>query len=466
MFAVYLVAALVLSMYLARNTRRKLFGFLLLVWILAQPVITYQFSISIPVINIDLQANRIMLLFLAMYMFFVPPIHAETGLKSTDKSEVNKPFSLIELGKTVTAPMASQRIERYMYSYLVIVTLSVLVNIFNIGRQEVITIPLEIITFILMYKASIRYVDEALMRAILNAIVVLCLVGVCISFVQYGVDSDFMRTTGARVAFGDISRASGIFSQEYDFGAFQVLGAITILLRFKGSAYVYVLVSFVVASIMLTFHRMDIITLMMCLLIYTWYFTSATKKIMVMFLAGVLSLSIVVFLPFLTGSVGDTSFAKTASGRLQQNTVSGRFDQYGVALNAIFTNYRNIVGMGSYTNKRYDDLMISNGHLNITKDGQRYGYRMHNGYLEVGILYGFMAMFVFMTILIKMLFYFKKMGLHAEPVAMLPFFAILIWMFVNLSNGLSSFNIYYSLMCAVLTGVFVGAHQKNLIKRK
>lgn len=446
MFNLYLLFAGVVSLYLTRKVRCRLFGFALVFWMLAQPVLTYRFPITIPGIHIDLQANRIMLLFLSVYMFFVPRLQIEE--------------SAVPLQKKLP------RFEFFFYTYLILVIISLVVNITNIRAVEAITVPLEIITFILMYKSTRNYMDTALFNSILNALIILCVTGALIAFFQYAVNPDIMRTTQARVAYGDIWRASGIFSQEYDFGTIQALGITAILLRYRGKMISYILLSFCAASVLLTFHRMDIIIMMICFILYFWYLTSATKKTIVLSSLVLFSVIILVILPYVSSSLSNTTFSKTAEGRLQQNTITGRFSQYEVAIRTIFTNYRRPVGFGSYTNPSYDRFMIATGHGHITEDGSIHGYRIHNGFLEVGVLYGLPAMCMFTLIMIKMLIYFKRMKFNAAPLTLLPMFAIIIWMFSNFSNGLSSYNIYFSLMCAVISGMFVGAYRNGVVKNE
>jgi hypothetical protein len=161
-----------------------------------------------------------------------------------------------------------------------------------------------------------------------------------------------------------------------------------------------------------------------------------------------------VFFKIIEGDINNTEFVKE---RLKQDTVSGRFEQYKLILQSIANFFW--VGMGDYTNKDYFKFMEKAGMVYTvnanTEAWHRVPYTVHNGYLEVCALYGAFAMTTFITFLYTMLKYLKKFVTTGLPYAMAPFFALLIWMLANISNGVSQFGLYFVLLIGLLAGSMI-----------
>jgi hypothetical protein len=130
------------------------------------------------------------------------------------------------------------------------------------------------------------------------------------------------------------------------------------------------------------------------------------------------------------------------------------------------------LGVGDYENPAYADLMKKNNMMESINPGTPYWYqipyRVHNGYLEVGILHGPFAMGIFIAMMFSMLWYFKKRITAESPYSIVPFFAVLIWMLSNISNGVSNFAVYYAVLISLLSGAAMarygsGANRKNIM---
>ncbi len=439
-YIVYTVAALALALILAFRTDRKYLGFVLTFWILAQPVLEFGFTIHLP--GFDLTPNRVLLLVLLAYFLF----STLTGAKAA---------------KNRNAPNPRVPFEKYLYIYLALVVLSLAFNFGKIRPQDIIVVPLHIATFIVAYLVTKKFATQKVLEAIITAVIVLTVVGAAISFIQFGVDNAFLRTGDVRIAFGQATRATGIFSQEYDFGAVQAMGLMTAFIRFRGTIMAYILVPILALSVVLTFHRLDILIVFVCLGTYFLFFTDAARKAVTAAMLVFGAIVMAAALPLIGMVLQKSTVVTTLEGRIGQDTVTGRLAQYEVAAKHIFTDYT-LLGMGTYENPAYDELMKEHGMVHYDEDGRTLiGFRLHNGYLEVGILRGVLAMFVFTAFLVSMLRYFTKRNFRGARYSSLPVFVVLIYMLINLSNGMSSFNFYIAVLCALLTGSFVVYHIRN-----
>jgi len=286
---------------------------------------------------------------------------------------------------------------------------------------------------------------------------ILAVINALVAIVQITVDSTFLKYGPPRLAFGNVVRASGIFQAEYELGYCQILAIIITLQRYRGMVRRYFLIPLLTISVLLTFHRLDFIILNLCLIIYTGLFSSSTRKVMVSLVIGLVALSTTTIYWVVAPMIKTSSFVQQ---RLQEDTVSGRLAQYQLILTTLaeFTDVT-FFGLGDYDNKAYDILMKKRNLVHTIHEGDKTyskGSVVHNGFLAVGILHGALAMTFFTAFLFSMLFYFKKKISRATPNTIVSFFAVLIWILCNLSNGMNSFDAYFPLMVALLSGAGVG----------
>jgi hypothetical protein len=427
-YILYVIAALVAAFLLSAKTDRKALSFLLIFWILTQPILNTVLLIQTPGLGFDFQPNRILLLLLVPYLFF-----AGIGGRGTIK---RPPF------------------EKYIYIYLGIVFISLVFNFGIIRKQNLAVVPLEILTFLVVYTAAKRHATESFFESIINAIILMAVASALISLIQIGINSEFLKTGDPRIAFGNVVRSTGIFQSEYELGYFQILAIMISMFKLKGSAWRFRLILLLLASLLTTFHRLDLLILMACLASYVWFFGKPSQKVAsygaVVFAIFVVAASYVILEPL----IGKSEFVLQ---RLQEDTVSGRFKQYGVILQAL-PDFA-FVGMGDYTSKAYYALMEKAHMVRAIEGGtanwHREAYVVHNGYLEVAALYGAFAMTAFFALLISMLRYFKKINHIKFRYSIVPFYAVLIWMLANISNGVSTFRIYFVLLLAILAGSMI-----------
>jgi len=432
-YILYVVAALMAAGLLAKKTDRKILSFILIFWLFAQPVLNTVLLIHTPGLGFDFQPNRILLIALLLYMFFVGMLGL--GAQSRSGAIRRPPF------------------EKYIYIYLMLIFASLVFNFSYIRAQTVATVPLEILTFVLLYLVAKKYVTESVFEAIISAIILMAVVSAVIALVQIGIDSSFLKTGDPRRAFGNVVRSSATFQAEYELGYFQILAIMVAMVRFKGSLWRYPLIALFAASLFVTFHRLDILILLVCLSTYGLISGKGGQKIAS--LVAMIFIIILVVLSYLAleSVIGNTAFVKE---RVKEDTVSGRLEQYKVIIQSL-PDFP--FGMGDYTSKAYYDLMNKNQMMETiyagTADWTRRPYQVHNGYLEVGALYGGVAMVIYMLLLFSMLGYFKKRVSMGFPYSIVPFYAVFIWVLSNISNPVSAMRMYFVLLMAMLCGSFL-----------
>ncbi len=435
-YSIYVLFSACVALFLAVQTDRKLLSFVLILWILAQPVINSKFVIPLPGLPFELQPNRLLLLFSLLYVIWG---------KLLDNAKT----------KGLTPPF-----DKYIIIYFFLVIISVVANSDVIqAKKEIFAAPLEIITFYLVYTLTKSHVTEKVFQALIKAIIFLAVISSIIAFIQFTADTNFFRVGDLRPAFGDKLRSTGIFQSEYDQGYFQILATIVILIHYQSKWLKTILVLMISTSVVLTFHRMDMIILYACLVSYYTFFSGKKLSILAIILSILLPIMVLVSYDIYQ-STGNQSAA--VEERLKQDTVTGRFQQYELVWETM-SDYP--LGMGSYTNQTYMDLMLKYGMTEWRPDERGvhkpYPLGVHNGYLATGILYGFMAMTVFMLLVVSMLRYFKKTISPSLKYSLVGFYMLVIYVLANLSNSISIFRAYYVLLMAIICGSLIALSRRE-----
>lgn len=438
-FLVYLAVAVIVALILSRKTDRVLLSFVFVCWMLTQPVINAFFVYKLPGLNFDLRLNR--LLFFFAFTYILSGSVLGRAYAYAPATAIRRPF-----------------FEKYFYIYAAAIALAIALNYSAISSAALIATPLEIVTFIMVYTAAKRYATASVLESILKAALILSVFSAFVAIVQFGVDPLFMRTGEAKAAFGETLRAFGIFQFDGEFGTFQILSLVVVLLRFKG-ALRFTLVVLLLLSIFVTFHRLSYLTLFVCLMVYSVFFSKQkTGAILLIMIPLVLALSYSVYKSMHTGSIA-------VEQRLGQDTVSGRIEQYKVTLDAIKNHP---LGLGSYENPTYVKLMLEHDMVQWLPDSQNRSHpealEVHNGYLDVGIKYGVLGVATFVALMVSMLRYFKKRVTSQSRYSIVPFFAVLIWMMSNTTQTNSNFRGYFLVLMAIICGSFVAQYRSRAVE--
>jgi len=439
LYGAYVFAASITALVLAKKTDNKSLSFLLIFWIFTQPIFNTVLLIKTPGIGFDLQPTRILFLSLTAYYIY--------KTLTTNKVIRN------------VAHLKNPSYEKYIYIYLILVILSLLFNYDNIRLKAVAAIPLDIFSFIIVYLVAKKYVTESMFEAIVNAMLIMATASAMIAFVQIGIDSSFLKTCADRIAFGNVVRASATFQAEYELGYFQILSTIIAMIKFRGSWWRFAIVPLFVISLLFTFHRLDIIILLICLFIYVLIFGKLRHRLAS---TGVFIFSVILILT--TFFAFEDQLAKSAfvKGRVTEDTLTGRLEQYKVILQTLPDHL--VVGMGDYSSKSYYALMEKHkmvySMLGGTEKWYQVAYDVHNGYLAVGIYYGVLAMVMFIAFLLSVLRYFKNSMTEEMRYSAVPLFAVLIWILANMTNGVTSFRMYSIMLYAILFGSAISLQQR------
>jgi O-antigen ligase len=227
-------------------------------------------------------------------------------------------------------------------------------------------------------------------------------------------------------------------------------------IRYKGSKWLYFVLPLLAVSVVLTFHRLDLIILAICAGSYIYFFGNSTQRIFATLGILVASTIVIVSLILAQGK------SELVEERLKADTWTLRMNQYA----AIAGNLpAKPLGFGDYENPAFARFSGKHGLLDSYTD--RYGnwynrpYYVHNGYFEVAAMYGVPAMVAFVALLVSLFRYFKRLA-RSDFMFLIPVYATLIWMLANLTNGITAFRIYYIVLYGLLAGSFVAIRSSTL----
>lgn len=435
----YVMFTFVMAIILANKTDKKFFAFIVIFWLLAQPVLNAYYIIKLSWLPFDFQPNRILFLFLLSYF-------------ALNMTSVGQTRAYRKQNKPDFIP--------YLVAYVVLVIIAMLVNTNTLPLKRLVAIPLESLTFLLLLLFIRDIITEKLMRSFLYAIVLMAVINAVIALYQIGFDIFFLRTGPPRQAFAGLYRSYGVFPTEYILGGLQVITIFIVATFFKKNSFKYPVIILLIVSIITTFHRLDLLITMICGLVYV---SKYAKKRLSGPLLMVLSLGTAATIPayIVYKSMGGES--KFVSERLADDTVTGRFKQFIIVLKNM---PRHPLGLGSYDHPAYQNLMIKN---HMTKsvalpDGTRHavGLGVHNGFLGAGIQYGILAMIIFSVLLWKMFHYFRKRATRDYPISIIPLFAVAVWVLSNVSNGVIVFSSYNVMLIALIGGAFIGMFEQGI----
>lgn len=433
----YMAITVLVAFYLARKTERFWFSFVLLLWLLGQPVLDAYYVIELGFF--DLQPNRLLLLFLCAAL---PYVYSKK----------------IGYSAPVAGERSSPSYEIYLAILVGLIIVAMAVNWNALPPKKLVAIPLEPITLLLLYHFVKRIVTPKFLNAVLTAIIVMAIGNALIAFAQV-IDPLFLRTGPLRIAFGNLWRAYGAFSSEYILGAFQIVGLFTLITHVKKNSLKMIFVPLIIGSVVLTFHRLDLIILLICGVLYFSKFASKQVSLAGNFVLVIILLAAVPAYTVLTGGQ-----SQLVDERLTEDTITGRIQQFKLAVTLL---PKHPLGFGSESHPEYQEAMISAGHFMGMIDArgryQKVGLVVHNGYLGVGIKYGIVAMIVFTLIIWKMGRYFYTHSRKTEPITIIPFIAVLVWGLSNLTNGIIEFRTYNVMIVALIAGLFSGAYGKGLL---
>jgi len=436
----YLLFAGALSFGLALRTKNKPFVFLLIFWLLSQPVLSSAaYIVSVPGIIFDFHLNRIYL-FLFGILIVLKLI-----------SRKNKPF--------FSDNFQFHPHEKWLLLYIMSVIISLAINyIFsNIGLKKTIVIFSSQMYFVVFYFATKLWIDGKDFKIFVNTLIFFSVFSALLVFFHLFISKEIFWFGSHRIAFSDIYRAKSIFHTEYTMAFFHI--SVIVLLLVMDHPHRRILVSINVLPVLLSFHRLSIIALLVILGYYA--FAIRRKRLILLFAASISFGLILMFWLNSLFSVYELSrFTETSfySERLTLKNFYGRIAQ---GHNAIFIMYERLFGVGTYDSDiylRYADG-IGQVYLKPVYDTDAdeiiglkpYGHIVHNGFLAAGAKYGIVGMVSFTIFCLStFLIFHKRHEIFQMKKYLMPASLALLWIFFNISQDFSDLWYYHALLYAVL----------------
>lgn len=440
-FIVYIVLSLIAAIVLSRKADKKLIAFIFVFWILGQPILTDKCTIDLPGFAFNLSPNRI-LLFIVTFLLYLGWF-----VKGDRRTSCPKPFP---------------KFEFFLYTYCVLVCISLVIHHHRIPLKDIIVIPAEILLFIVVYHFLKREITPSVREAIIRAVVLVSIVVAAIAVYQILVDSSFMVICSPRMAFGRFIRSTSIFPGEYEVGYLLVFSSIVVLVRYRQGIISYSILLLLFIGLITTFHRLVWIIYVVCMLIYLCF--CSTRAVAAGAICFFILVCLIALSYFILPDTFDDAFEKKGvreftEGRLLEDTLTGRLNQYRVGIKAI---PKHPFGVGGYNSTDYHNLMGRNYH--ITRRGK--AGVIHNGYIATSIYYGFVAMCCLLGMHVLMLSHFWKKIDYSNLETVYPFFIVLIVVLANACNDWSSFKPYFVILTGIITGSFVSLKHSKSNDRK
>lgn len=421
-YIIYVLFALLISYLYSKNTTSFAYSFLIIFFILAQPVILGKYAYKLPVLDFDLTINRLYLILFAIMLL-------STKQSSNFKNQSYK----------------SPKFIIYISILTFSIVLSLLVNIDEIYLKYVLALLTDTLTFGLFILTAKRFSDITVITAVCKSIILMMIISTLLQFPQFVGYGFFNIVDYELEAFSGFHRAMGLFHYEYQNGYMLNLALVIVYLMYGKIAIL--LAPLYSTGLFLAFQRMNMI-----IAIFNFMIVKTLQKKFIVTFAGIIILSIIISL-LLTSDFLKPSSQLSQDFNLNRafvnNTVSGRFTQYYEVARAIFSNP---FGFGSELNsKRYYNLMRKIN--SIKSDGTP--LLVHNGYLQLGIKFGIIPMLIYSFFVLRSLVYFyNKYRFFNNQIYIIPFCCLLILLIGNMSNGIYDFSFHYSLVVATIIGLF------------
>ena len=338
--------------------------------------------------------------------------------------------------------------ETMLFAYVILLTLSVLVNISNIGVPEGLKTILDAVAFLVLIVALRIMADKPSYNVIGKSIIIGAVVSSAVSIFQLFIDPYFLRIGDNRGAFGTLLRSNGIFSTEYFNSYYLIIAIIWTFISVKNNVLKILLVTLFSLGVISSFQRMSWIILALVIITYFTYI----KKVAIekMLLTGLTCLAILLsFSIFYYQDIMNSSLVKE---RLS-DSVDGRKGYYSMVLDNI--GKKPILGYGNLKNEVYYVNL-----LRITGDRERATAEdgdLHSGYFSALFLYGIPAFVCFVLFVILSVSYYSK-AYKKNIYFIVPLLVSIIYMLGNLTNTFL-FLKYLSVLYAIHIGIGMGINK-------
>jgi hypothetical protein len=446
----YIIAAATLILTLTLAAERKVYVFLILVWLLMYPIMARpEYTISIGVLGFDIQPIRFLFLVLGPIVFFQLYDIARSRAHNID-DKVPK--------------IETNAIQKWMVIYILFVIIALLLNIKTVGQQQGIVGITNTSVFLLMFLTAKWFITPRDFNLLTKAIILFAIFSAVVGLVQFFIKPDFFRVGVTRAAFGEFSRANGLFANEYEQGFFLIISLFLGLSTYKNIIFSLLFTLLMVAGVFVTMHRLGWVVLLVASGLYIGYFAQKNLRILIAIAMSIcIIFSVLWMLPwdrilhyqFIAGFIRQ---------RLSSDTLTGRIQYYKFGL-GIIKGYP--FGIGSYYTNFYNQAAFQKGmpleRLDSSRPGSLsslVGYIIHDGVLSAGILYGIPGMTAFMGFLVVSINWFIK-RLKGGVEYLFPLIVSVVFLLYNTTQDFSNLGTQVGVFYALVLGYFVSKNSTN-----
>lgn len=442
LFTGYLLIALIITAYLTKKskTEYRLITFIMIFWIFAGSLLSQdQYIFKIKGLFFELQADRIILLIFTIYYIILWSSHRKQNIN--EEKTINPLF------------------EKFLLLFLILYLFSNIMHLRDVLTiKDLIASYTRLFSFPIIYLIIKKTVDEGMVKSLITALLMVCIISSFVGIYQFLVDPEFFRYGSGFLAFTGKVRANGIFRAEYVQGCYLISGLAVVLTILKNKVIKFTLFTLFLLAIIFTFHRASwIITLT---ILFLYIFKIIRLKIwQFIFVSPVFITFILLLMKFSPSFFTNLEDKPVVTEGIMRDTVTGRFALYNMAFSEI-PKYL-LFGVGSPKSEiYYHSVMRAIGSEDVAT-GLQGG--IHNLYIQTAFFFGLPTAIIFTIFIILIVLYFWKKAIPENKTYFIPLAMIMAFMMINLSN---MFYLYteYGLLLAIFLGMFIGLKQPDAAK--
>jgi O-antigen ligase len=359
-------------------------------------------------------------------------------------------------------PLRIRAFEIAMIGYIVVVVFAVGLNIGSMGLRTAIADITNSIAFIVVYFCAKKFMKTEDFNLLIIGILAFAVMSAIVAVYQFFVNPDFFRLGVSREAFLSYFRSNGLFSYEYDQGAFLVISIILAAsMKFRWWIKVSLMAIFS-AGIFLTMHRLSWVALIVALgLIWFFYFRKNLLTYIFVPLILIFVAIVALYLPWSQLAIGRFG-SELIRERILSDTVTTRVAQYKISFELI-KEYP--LGMGGYLTSAYNQTALNLGvpAQFVNAYGKKSALIIHNGFLTAGVLFGILGLILFSLFIFTSIFEFLRNSFR-EGKNWYPLLMIMItFLIFNLTNDFSFLGNQIGITLAWLIGGYISVNNPNLI---
>jgi hypothetical protein len=384
-FILYLIFAIICFIYFVANSKGKIYVGLILFWLFSMPFL-YKHSIRIPVLNFDLNATRALFIGMTVVVFLL----------------------LMSKGK---AKLRIKSFELWIIVLIFSVLLAETINFSAIGLQKYISDISYVLTFGMVYFVlRENLTQEHDINILKRAFLVFGVASSLVAFTQFLISPEILRIGVTRNAFGEYSRANGLFPGEFDLGFFLIIALAINWPMIKPKKLPYFFIALFGLAVFFTMHRISwfVYTISVIALFLASILVDRKKaKIIVpLMLLLVILLIVAIAIPWESIIESSVFLDSFINQRISVDTWTVRVEYYRLALKVgqIFP-----IGLGIYGPK-YDQMAYAAG-ISLNRNFETLElvpYIVHNSFLASLVKYGWLGMVSLMLFLFNAILYYLK----------------------------------------------------------